>query len=60
MFADTNALQRSVAEVANLEDPEEELAAEDSPVTDCLPGLSFCFNQAMAAICLLPLKCCVT
>jgi hypothetical protein len=50
MSADTD-----VAKVANLEGPEEELVAEDSPVRDCLLGLSFCFNRAMKAICLLPL-----
>jgi hypothetical protein len=60
MSADTNALHRSVAKVANLEGPEEALVAEDSPIRDCLPGLSFCFNRAMAAVCLLPLKCRVT
>jgi hypothetical protein len=32
MSADTNALYRSVAKVANLEGPKEELAAEDSPI----------------------------
>jgi hypothetical protein len=52
----TNALHRSVAKVANLEGPEEELVAEDSPIRDCLPGLSFCFNRAMAAISLLHLN----
>jgi hypothetical protein len=60
MSADTNSLHRSVTKVANLEGPEEEYVAEDSPIRDCLPGLSLCFNQSMAAICLLPLKCCVT
>jgi hypothetical protein len=41
VFADTNVLHRSVANVANLEGPEEERVAEDSPISDCLPGLSF-------------------
>jgi hypothetical protein len=59
MSADTNALHRSVAKVTNLEGPEE-LVAEDLPIRDCLPGLYFCFNRAISAICLLPLKCCVT
>jgi hypothetical protein len=49
-----------VAKVANFDGPEEELVVEDSPIGDCLPGLSFCFNRAMAAMCLLPRKCCVT
>jgi hypothetical protein len=40
MSADTNALHRSVAKVENLEGPEEEHVAEDSPVRDCLPGQS--------------------
>jgi hypothetical protein len=35
MSADTNSLHRSVAKVANLEGPEEELVAEDSPIRDC-------------------------
>jgi hypothetical protein len=43
MSADTNVLSRSVAEVENLEGSEEELVAEDLPIRDCLPGLSFCF-----------------
>jgi hypothetical protein len=60
MYADTNALHRSLAKVANLEGPEEELVTEDSPIRDRLSGLSFYFNRAMVAICLLPLKCCVT
>jgi hypothetical protein len=59
MSADTNSLHSSVTKVENLEGPEEELVAEDSLIRDCLPGLPFCFNGAMAAICLLPLKCCV-
>jgi hypothetical protein len=33
MSADTNALHRSIAKVSNLEGPEEELVAEDSPIT---------------------------
>jgi hypothetical protein len=32
---DTHSLHRSVAKVANLEGPEEELVAEDSPIRDC-------------------------
>jgi hypothetical protein len=32
MSADTNALHRSFAKVANLEGPEEELVAENSPI----------------------------
>jgi hypothetical protein len=42
-----------VTKVANLEGPEE-LAAEDSPVRDCLPGRSF--KQAVAAVCSFPFK----
>jgi hypothetical protein len=41
MSADTNALLRYVTKMANLEGPEEELVAEDSPVRDCLTGQSF-------------------
>jgi hypothetical protein len=48
------------AKVENLEGPAEELVAEGSPIRDCLLGLSFCFNQAMAVIYLLPLIYCVT
>jgi hypothetical protein len=59
MTADTHALHRSVAELGNLEGPEEEFVAEDSPIRYFLPGQSFKLTAA-AAICLLPLKCCVT
>jgi hypothetical protein len=38
MSVDANALHRSLAKVADLRGPEEELVAEDSPVRDCLPG----------------------
>jgi hypothetical protein len=38
--ADIYALHRLVAEVANFEGIEEEIVADDSPVTDCLPGQS--------------------
>jgi hypothetical protein len=41
MSVDTNALYRTVAKVANLESVQEELAAEDSSITDRLPGRSF-------------------
>jgi hypothetical protein len=51
---DTNALHRSVTKVANLE----EIVADNSPTRDFLPGQSF--KPTMAAICWLPLKCCVT
>jgi hypothetical protein len=58
MSADTNALQRSVAEVTSMEGPEEKLVAEDSPISNCLPGPSF--NRTMEATFLIPLTCCVT
>jgi hypothetical protein len=54
MSSDTNVLHRSAAEVVNFESPEEEFAAEDSPITYCLPGRSF---NSTAAICFLSLKC---
>jgi hypothetical protein len=41
MFADTNALSISVAKVANLEGPEEETVAQDSPTGDGPPACSF-------------------
>jgi hypothetical protein len=44
--------------VANLEGPEEELVAEDSPIRDCPHGWSI--KRTVVALCLLPLKCCVT
>jgi hypothetical protein len=58
MYADTNALHRSVTKVENLEDQEEDIVADDSPIRDCLPGQSF--KPTVAALCLLPCKCYVT
>jgi hypothetical protein len=57
MSAETNALHRSVPKVPNFGGPEEELAAEDSPKRDCLPGRSFP-KPTTAATCLLPFKYC--
>jgi hypothetical protein len=58
MSVDTNDLHTFAAEVANMDDAEEELEAKDSPIRDCLFGRYF--KSTMAAICLLPLKCCAT
>jgi hypothetical protein len=53
MSADTNAKHISETKVASLGVPEEELAAEDSPIRDCVPGQSF--KLTTASTCLLPL-----
>jgi hypothetical protein len=54
VYLQKNALHKSVTEEANLEDNEEELIGEYSPIRDCLPSQSF--KSAMAAICLFPFE----
>jgi hypothetical protein len=54
VFLQPQMLCTDVGKVENLDDPEEELSAEDSQITDCLSGQSF--KQTLTAICLISLK----
>jgi hypothetical protein len=59
MSVDTNALHGLVVKMSTRESAEEELAAEESPVKDCLPVECFKLTTAAMHVCLLSLRCCV-